>query len=116
MNPDYEETDNRGTIIYCKQQLNAQQVICDEIKDYKDCVWIKIPMMNKEYLLVGCIYRSGTKSKAIQNDDKMHKMIKIMSQDKGYKCVLIMRDFNHPSIKWTPDPVITTVHRDENHP
>ena len=116
MNPDYEETDNRGTIIYCKQQLNAQQVICDEIKDYKDCVWIKIPMMNKEYLLVGCIYRSGTKSKAIQNDDKMHKMIKIMSQDKGYKCVLIMGDFNHPSITWTPDPVITTVHRDENHP
>ena len=79
-------------------------------------MWIKIPLSNKENMLVGCIYRSGTREKAIQNDDKMHDMIKSMAQDKGYKSVLIMGDFNHPGITWSPDPVITTVHRNDNHP
>ena len=116
INPDYEDPDTRGTIIYCKQYLNAQQVISDKNKNFKDCVWIKIPMVNNDNLLVGCIYRSGSKDKANLNDDNMHNMIRNMSQEKGCKCVLIMGDFNHPSINWTPDPVITTVHRNENHP
>ena len=33
----------------------------------------------------------------------------------GYKDVLMVGDFNHPNILWTPSPVITTNHNN-NHP
>ena len=39
-----------------------------------------------------------------------------MCLDSGYKCVLILSDFNHPGISWTPNPVITVNHRDASHP
>merc|ERR1711972_629594 len=67
-------------------------------------------------LLVGCIYRSGTQNKAVTLDPEMYKMIRSMTLNCGYKNVLIVGDFNHPGIKWSPHPIITTNHRNQNHP
>ena len=116
INNNYEDQDTRGVIVYTKQHLKAQLVTNDICATYKDSVWIKIPIQNNADMLVGCIYRSGSKEKAIQNDKNLHKMIKHMSLNSGYKCIMIMGDFNHPNIDWTPDPVIRTVHRSETHP
>ena len=39
-----------------------------------------------------------------------------MTTNAGYKKVLIVGDFNHPNIQWTPAPVISTNHISDNHP
>ena len=116
LNPAFNDPDTRGVVIYTKQHLNAQVVSCDESNAFKDSIWVKLPLLNNSSVLVGCIYRSGSKDKAVRLDDELFKMIRHMCLDSGFKCVLILGDFNHPGISWTPDPVITTNHRSESHP
>ena len=111
----YDDEDTRGVVIYVQQELNACIVKCDMNNTFKDSVWVKIPT-SAEDLLVGCVYRSGSRDKAILNDDAMNLMIKNMSLNAGYKNVLILGDFNFPHINWSPEPVILTEHRDINHP
>ena len=82
---------------------------------FKDCLWLNIPTPT-EHLLIGCIYRSGTKEKALALDNDLNQMILNMTLNAGYKNVLILGDFNFPEIKWCPEPLITTEHRDLNHP
>lgn len=115
LNPSFENTDTRGVILYAKEYLKATVVKCDENSRFKDCVWVRIPVKNSA-MLVGVIYRSGTPAKAIPQDKELHDMIQHMTLNKGYKCVVIMGDFNHPKISWTPDPVITVDHRNDDHP
>ena len=102
-------------MIYVKSTLNATLIDIDECKKFKDCVWIRIPTQEND-LLVGCIYRSGTPNKAITLDKDMHDMINYMTLNSGYKNVLILGDFNHPGILWSPHPIITTEHHNPNHP
>ena len=116
VNPAFSSPDNRGVVLYTKTHLNAQLVNCKESDAFQDCVWVKIPGINNSPVLVGTIYRSGSKDKAISNDSKLHSMLKHMCQNSGFTCVLIMGDFNHPGIDWTPEPVITTNHRSDDHP
>ena len=116
LNAHYEDPDTRGVIIYTKQHLKAQLVTSEICATYKDSVWIKIPIQNNADMLVGCVYRSGSKEKAHMNDKNLHNMLKHMSLKSGYKCIVIMGDFNYPNIDWTPDPVITINHRSESHP
>ena len=59
---DYENSDTRGVVMYAKQHLKATEINLKECT-YKDSVWIQLPL-GKEKMLVGCIYRSGTPSKA----------------------------------------------------
>ena len=111
----YNDPDTRGVVMYAKNSLNASLVNIDECQNFKDCLWIRIPTQEND-LLVGCIYRSGTQNKAVTLDPEMYKMIKSMTLKCGYKNVLIVGDFNHPGIKWSPHPIITTDHRNQNHP
>ena len=115
LSPHYNDQDTRGAVIYTKSNLNATIVDTDESKRFKDCVWIRVPSIGGD-ILVGCIYRSGTPNKAIPLDKDLNQMIKNMSLHAGYKCVIIMGDFNFPHISWTPDPVIVTDHQRVNHP
>ena len=82
---------------------------------FKDCLWLNIPTPSED-LLIGCIYRSGTKEKAITLDNELNQMIVNMTLNAGYKNVIILGDFNYPEIMWCPEPLITTDHRDANHP
>ena len=116
LNPAYENQDTRGVVLYTKSHLNAQPFSCIESDRYKDSVWVKIPGVNNTSVLVGTIYRSGTKDKAILSDTELHAMLKHMCLKSGIKCVMVMGDFNHNGINWTPEPVITTNHRSETHP
>ena len=111
---DYENSDTRGVVMYTKHHLKASEVIMKECPIYKDSVWVQLPV-GKEKILVGCIYRSGTPSKAKLHDNELNKMIKYMVTKAGYRNVVLMGDFNYPGIKWNPDPVILANHRDQNH-
>ena len=115
LNPAYSDLNTRGVVIYTKQELNAQLYNCSASDLFKDSVWVTVPTANQS-VLVGCVYRSGTKEKAKSLDEELHNMMKYMCTQSGFKCVLIMGDFNHPGISWTPHPVITTNHRNAHHP
>ena len=115
LNPAYSNPDTRGVVIYVKKHLNAQLITCSESDSFKDSVWVKIPTANQS-VLVCCVYRSGTKDKAKQLDDELFKMMRHLCLKSEYKCILILGDFNHPGISWTPEPVITTNHHSASHP
>ena len=115
LSPHYNDADTRGALIYAKSTLNATLVDTEESKRFKDCVWVRVPSKDGD-ILFGCIYRSGSPNKAIPLDKDLNMMIKNMTLHSGYKCVVIMGDFNFPQISWTPNPVIVTQHQRLNHP
>jgi hypothetical protein len=115
VNTAYSSDDTRGVAIYVKQDLNAKLIRNDISSQFEDALWLEIPSPQKENLLIGCIYRSGSPTKAVKHDANLHKMMIHMATDAGYKDVLMVGDFNHPHILWTPAPVVTANHND-NHP
>ena len=46
----------RGVVIYAKRELNAVEL--DIKSNFKESVWVKIPLVNHDRLLCGCIYKS----------------------------------------------------------
>ena len=106
----FNSADTRGVVMYAKQGLNATQIDIDMCDKFKDCLWLKVPTTSED-ILIGCVYRSGTREKAIALDDDLNNMIKDMSLNAGYKNVIIVGDFNYPNINWCPEPVIITNHR-----
>ena len=116
VNKTYMYNDTRGTAMYTKKELKATVVDNNISTEFKDALWINIPGPCNDNLLVGCIYRSGSPNKAVQLDQKLHAMMKHMAIDVGYKQVMMIGDFNHPNILWTPEPIIQTKSQNENHP
>ena len=115
VNTAYTDLDTRGVAIYTKQSLESTLITNDTTSKFKDSLWLQVPGPRNENLLVGCIYRSGSPAKAVQLDDDLHKMMIHMSTEANYKNVLMVGDFNHPQITWTPAPVLAGNHN-ENHP
>ena len=110
LNNAYHHPTTRGVYIYTKEILKATPVITHTTNIFDDSVWASIPGPQGRNLLIGCIYRSGSPEKAIPLDDGLHKMITAMAHNKDYKEVMIVGDFNHPNITWSPAPHITTDH------
>ena len=115
VNIDYNSADTRGVAIYIKQNLNGKFFENTVTSQFKDAVWLEIPSPQNNKLLVGCIYRSGSPAKAVKHDAELHKMMIHTATEAGFKDVLLVGDFNHPHIQWTPSPVITSNYSD-NHP
>ena len=113
LNAAYTDADTRGVAIYTKSYLNASKLTSELSSRFTDSVWISIP--GNSSILVGCIYRSGSPAKAILSDTKLHGVIKEMALEAGYKQVIMVGDFNHPGIQWTPAPV-TLVNHNDDHP
>ena len=65
--------------------------------DEEESVWCDVKLTENDRLLFGCIYRSPNSS--ISNDVKINKAL-IHANNIGFSHVLIMGDFNHPSINW----------------
>ena len=101
--------------MYIKHHYNATTLTSPISSLFKDSLWLHVPGMQNQNLLIGCVYRSGSPAKAAHLDPDLHTVIKHMSADAGYNQVIIVGDFNHPHVAWTPDPVITTNHN-ANHP
>lgn len=99
LSPCYMEADTRGAVIYSKDYLNVSLFENYVTCQFKDAIWVEI-IGNSDKLLCGCIYRSGTPSKAKALDDQLHHVIKEMSSIGAYSDVVLVGDFNHPKIKW----------------
>ena len=57
-------------------------------------------------MLLGCIYRSGTPATAIPRDVALHEAILWSANHSGFSHNLLVGDFNHPTIEWTPSPYL----------
>ena len=100
LNPAYEDESTRGTAIYAKDYLNVTTLTNNLTLGFKDSTWVEIHGNSEKPLLLACIYRSGTHSKAVSLDPYLHNVIEQMSNSKNYSDVVIVGDFNHPKIKW----------------
>ena len=91
-------------MIYVKSTLKSDTVTITE-SDFKDQVTVSISL-KKSTILIQCIYRSGSKDKAAALDGELHKLLTSTSNLEGYAQKVILGDFNHNKISWTPEPVI----------
>ena len=108
LSPSYQSETTRGVCIYTKHNLNAIHISNETT--FNDSVFITIPGKRNSNLLVGCIYRSGSHDKAVSLDPKMHSVINKMALERKYSEVMIVGDFNHPTISWQPEPHILHDH------
>ena len=99
------EPNTRGTCIYVKRSLRAQQIFPDSPADYIDSTWVTVKGQRTARALIGCLYRSGTPALAERNDTTLLQTMR-WAATANYTHKLITGDFNHPIIHWNPDPII----------
>lgn len=87
----------RGIALYFKSTLNAKKYTKFDEIDFTESDWGTFTSENKESLLIGCIYRSGSSSQ--QNLEQLNLLIKNPKIDKFDK-TFIAGDFNFPNIRW----------------
>ena len=103
---DLQAEDTRGVCIYIKEKYDTVKVAIDEDK-YSDGVWVSIKGAGtRNKILLGCIYRSGTKATATQHDPDLHAAIRDFSRQVGYQQKYLVGDFNLNKITWDPSPII----------
>ena len=95
----------RGTGIYVKKDLLAKQVYPAIECNFQDCTWITVGDQDGKSMLVGVVYRSGSSSKAIPLDPDFHNML-MWAASTSHSHKVIVGDFNHPEIFWSPDPAV----------
>ena len=101
-----EDETTRGCIIYVKEYFESVAITVG-LQGFKDAIWVSVKSSNaKEKILVGCIYRSGTPTTAMQNDDNLHLMLRQSAELPDYHSKIIAGDFNLNKISWNPDPII----------
>jgi len=91
----YSNLEGRGSALYVNEKLGSAEVKMSV--DVESTVWCKIPLKDRDSLLVGVVYRSPNASE--QQNGQLNKTIgDVMCE--GYSHVLIMGDFNYPEINW----------------
>lgn len=85
----------RGLLMYVNRDLDANEVKMDTV--FSECLFVDVNINKTEKLLIGLVYRS--ESGTDQNNEQLNVLINECS-NKGYKKLLIMGDFNYPSIDW----------------
>ena len=93
----------RGTGIYVKKDFMAKQVFPKEDAKFEDSTWITIRGQDESSILFGVVYRSGSPAKVIPLDPKLHSLLR-WAASINHSQKVIVGDFNHPGITWTPDP------------
>ena len=87
----------RGMIIYCKQSLEATEILTNTT--FKEILAIKIPFSsrkNSQYLTVVGIYNSPNSTE--ENENALHKVLHHLSRHS--KHLMIAGDFNYKHINW----------------
>ena len=59
----------------------------------------------KQKILLGCVYRSGTPTTAAKYDDNLNRMLISMTALPNYIQKYCVGDFNYNKIQWTPQPI-----------
>ena len=85
----------RGTAIYVKSGTVSYEVK-NENAQYKDQVWVEIPLKDNEKLLCGCIYRSpnGNIEETASSIKEIGNIL-IQASSRKPSHLLVAGDFNH---------------------
>ena len=81
--------------------MKAQEFDNFDKFEFKESAWCSFVTENKEKVLIGNIYHSGSSSE--ENTTKMLNIIKDINTFKQFDRVIITGDFNFPNIKWRND-------------
>ncbi len=81
--------------MYTSKDPNAKEVIMNT--RFAENIFVDIKLTSEDSLLVGLIYRSD--SGTDENNDNLRSLIS-EATTKGYSHLLIMGDFNYPTIDW----------------
>ena len=86
-------------LLYITEELAA--VPCKVLNDvgFDNSLWYTISLFNNDKLLVGVLYR--TPSSSIDNNQSLLSIISNLHETVPFSHLLIMGDFNFPSINWT---------------
>ena len=88
----------RGIAIFVHSSIKVSEVSFS-CSDYKEQLWVKIPLLGPDRLLIGGLYRSpsgdGTKSVEMLAD-----LLKEVTSA-GFSHIVIAGDFNMPTIDWS---------------
>jgi hypothetical protein len=106
VNPTTKGDGLRGCVLYVSTELSANQLDLD--LEHKDATWIKIKLVNKDCLVVGCVYRSPSAEK-LANANLSRSILRVAEQ--AHSHLLIMGDFNYPTIDWA---TCTSTKKDTN--
>ena len=87
-----------GVVIYAKDHIVFKEVHSPE--KMEDAVWIEVKTANAVSRLYGCIYRPP--NSIPENNELLLKNMKWASS--AYKEVIILGDFNMPTIDWKVKP------------
>ena len=91
-----------GVIMYIKNSLLS--CACNELNKYKsESIWCKIMCSDNEELYIGTVYRSASA------DVTELKEIELAFVEAAKHQVLIMGDFNYPSINWDTGTVLSLI-------
>ena len=96
--------DTRGVCIYVSNKYKSVQIKGNH--NYNDAVWVSIYGDDeKQKILLGCVYRSGTPATAMKYDDHLNTMMTSMCSQPNFMQKYCFGDFNYNKIKWTPQPI-----------
>ena len=86
----------RGVGISVHSKISGSTIItfCSE---FKEALWVEIPLHNRDSLLIGCIYRSPSSNLA----NSVSLLCNLLNMIDGYTHLLICGDFNFPNIDWS---------------
>ena len=96
----------RGICIYTSLKINAREVSFPE-NIFKEQLWVKIDLVGADFLLVGCIYRSPSSTRA--NDEHLTELLRLAANFRASH-LLIAGDFNYGDIDWTLGVSMTLPH------
>ena len=87
----------RGVILYTKRSLNAKHFTGLDNLDFKEHIWCTFETNNKEKILIGVVYHSGSST-----EENTQRLYEVMRSDtyKDYDRVFICGDFNYPTARW----------------
>ena len=100
-NPDSSTTSSgpRGIAVYVADRLVSTQVSFSS--HFSEHLWVKIKLMNSDYLLVGVIYRSPS-TDAVNSTSKLCQLLtKVIQSHPPF--LMIAGDFNYLGIDWFCD-------------
>ena len=88
-----------GLLLYVKDKWQA--TCCTELNDYgfSQSLWCSVKVKTGK-LLVGLCYRSPASTCTSVNNDKLLDLLTEVVQQGGYSNLLIMGDFNYPSLDY----------------
>ena len=87
----------RGTALYLKYSLNANECTDLNKHDFQESVWCTFNSKENLTVLVGCVYKSPNSGK--NNIDNLYDLLLKASQ-LNYDKICIVGDFNYPTLNW----------------